>query len=412
MQKKNLLSAMECVISLLIAGGACAVAQTRPNSPVFKDYKPAGPTKIIEQSDATYQMWQGFMLTQKANAGDVLAQHELGIRYFVGRGFKADTLKAGYWIQKAAGRNLIPAQYNLAILQYNGWGVAWNPFDAFRNFLYCAEEKTVEADYVLGQFFSDNLVVPRNLDEAYRRVKIAADVGHETAKEVLKEFEKRGYVPKKDSVGNEARETASDTLVTPNVSVLGGMPIFLDFDDDTSHQVEDLTLLREAVRDGSPELRKALGVESPTGDLTLDSVSLRTIELSAEAGSPEALAVLGRLLEKGIQVGADKVAAGVYYIRAIRLGSPRASALLWRLIQEKEFFPLLKSRVGQGDPDAQVVWAGLLALGLDYQVTEAQAIQLLQAAAERNHVQAMIELGLCYYVGRWVPQDVERSLEW
>ena len=44
---------------------------------------------------------------EKANNGDASAQHELGIRYLLGRGFGVDTVKSAYWIQKAADRVLL-----------------------------------------------------------------------------------------------------------------------------------------------------------------------------------------------------------------------------------------------------------------------------------------------------------------
>jgi len=48
--------------------------------------------------------------------GDVLAQHELGIRYLIGRGAAPDTAKAAYWIKKAADQNYGPALFDMGII--------------------------------------------------------------------------------------------------------------------------------------------------------------------------------------------------------------------------------------------------------------------------------------------------------
>ncbi|MEK7250878.1 MAG: tetratricopeptide repeat protein, partial [Bacteroidota bacterium] len=185
--------------------------RSHPNSPVFKNYQPPTTAPLLEQSDATYQMWQGFRVLQQANAGDAVSQFELSIRYLTGRGFKADTGKAAYWTKKSAEQNHLLARYNLAIFQFNGWGTEWNPFEAYRNFRFAAERNIPEAQYVLAQFLTENLVVPKNWDEAYRWVKMAADSGYAPAKETLKEFEKRGYHLSGDSSSAQSSSTTGDS---------------------------------------------------------------------------------------------------------------------------------------------------------------------------------------------------------
>jgi TPR repeat protein len=88
------------------------------------------------------------------------------------------------------------------------------------------------------------------------------------------------------------------------------------------------------------------------------------------------------------------------------------------MIQHKDFFPLLKLRAGQEDSEAEYAWAGLLALGfggimLQGQafITEAQGLSMLKKASGRGHLPSMIELGLCYYAGRWVAQDQDAGVD-
>src|SRR5689334_15074054 len=122
----------------LVGSAVPAGAQQRPNSPVLKSYVPTDAHSLVLPGDASYELWQEFSLVRKANDGDPVAQHELGIRYISGKGFPADTAKAAYWIGKAAAQNLPSARYNLAILENNGWGCPWAPFQAYADVLFAA----------------------------------------------------------------------------------------------------------------------------------------------------------------------------------------------------------------------------------------------------------------------------------
>lgn len=402
-------------LGTLVLINSVLLGQSHPNSSVFKDYRSSPFTSFLEASDATYQLWQGFMLVRQANGGDVLAQHELGLRYLTGKGFTADTIKGAFWIQKAADRNLVTAQYNLGILQYNGWGMQWDPFTAYKNFRTCAEKDMPEGEYVLGQFFGDNLVVARNWDTAYAWVKKAADAGLEAAKEALPEFAKRASrrMPDASSTDTKKGSQRDSTVQRPPGSGQTLDLVFLDFDEDTTSHASDATLLRDALRNSSTAVRTALGLkDTAKSSIEMDSAGLQTIRNAAEAGSPEALTILGRCYEKGIAVEKNLVLAASTYVRAIRLDAPRASELLWNLIQQKEPVDQIAKGATSNDPEAQFAWAGMYALGFNpgmfhprVQLTDDQALHMLQAAAGRDHLQAIIELGLNYYSGRWVKQD-------
>ncbi len=381
---------------------------THPNSPVFKNYQPPTATPRLEQSDATYQMWEGFRVLQQANAGDAVSQFELSIRFLAGRGFKADTTKAVYWTKRAAEKNHLLARFNLGIFQFNGWGMEWNPFESYRSFRYAAVRNIPEAQYALAQFLTENLVVPTNWSEAYRWVKLAADSGYAPARDALKEFARRGYGSDSSASGrkNESAAPSSGAIQL----------LFINFSSDTIKATPDSLLVddlyKAATLTENVEVRNtAESLFVGNGRIEADSASFRRLLHFAEAGSPEALTLVGRCYEKGFRVDKNILAAATYYIRAIRLDSPRASRLLFSLIQESEFFPLLKTRVNGADADAEFVWSCLIALGLDRQLTDTQAFHLLGNASARNHAHAMVELGLCYYTGRWVKKDEGKALQ-
>ncbi len=382
--------------------------QHRPNSPVFKSYLPPLSIPLLEQSDATYQLWQGFRVMQEANAGKAVSQFELSVRYLTGRGFKPDTGRAAYWAARAAEQNHLLARFNLGIFQYNGWGTPWNPFEAYKNFLYVAERYVPEAQHVVAQLLTENLVVSRNWNEAYRYAKAAADSGYAPAAAFLKELERRGYLPLPEQ--SSTAEPGS-TVPPQRPQQSGGMQLLLlDFTPDTAKATPDSILIADALRAAELVRNDSMfvlfsGITLQSGRPLIDSVTAARIEEFADAGSPEAITLLARLYETNGGTSRDIIRAAALYHRAVRLDSRRASRLLFALMQEPGFFTILKSRVGSNDPVALYTWAGLIALGLDRQLTDGQALNMLERAHTAGYIPATIELALAYYAGRWVSAD-------
>jgi len=362
------------------------------------------------------------MVARRANAGDPLAQHELGIRYLTGKGFAADTVKAAYWIRKAAEQHVVAAQYNLGILLSNGWGVEWNPFEAYVQVRSAAEHQMPQAQYLLSQLLTDNLVVRRNLLEALRWVRVAADSGYAPAKDLLPRLERLAQEHRltSDSSTGKQRNTKHDHG-TPARNPLASQAyelVFLESDEDSVAQVDERVLLREALSSGNAEARNTLGLPPQFDDtLRVDSANVAAVRRSADAGSPEALTVLGRCYEKGIVVGQDIIKGAACYVRALRLDSPRAGALLWSMVGKKNFGEQLKRRAVIGDSDAQYAWVGLFELGWDPllsgepRLTEGAALRLLLESSAESYVPSLVELGVCYSSGRWTNQDWAKAEE-
>ncbi len=393
--------------SAALLSGNALLAQ-RKSSPVFKNSETAR-MPVVLPSTLDFQLLEAFVLLQKANAGEPLAQHELGLRYLFGKGFQPDTPKAARWIQKAANQHLPIANYNLGILYMQGCGVPWNPFEAFKHFQEAARDEMPEAQYVVGLTYSENLVVSRNWPEVYHYIKESADQGLDAAKVVLDELKRRGF----DTTAADRKVPADSDH--PNERKTSKKPdagfnfVYIDFHADTSTTVEDTTLIREAFRDvrGSNS-EESNNVPADKIDTTLKS----QLSAAAKAGSPEALCVIGRCYEKGIGVPRDLVLAAVYYLQALRLDSYRAPALLWKMMNTEEFSRLLGARSAIGDPAALYVWSGLTAVGFSKLLNEKQAFDLIQRAAGAGNPPALVELGSCYFTGRWVQQDMAKAVEW
>jgi uncharacterized protein len=384
-------------------------AQEKKKPQVFRSAD-AVSVPFVLPSTLDLQLLEVFVLMQKANAGESPAQHELGLRYLLGRGFPADTMKATFWIKKAADQHLPLAEFNLGILLINGKGLEWNPFKAFNHFRAAAEQELPEALYVIGSMYTENIILPRSWPKAYRYFRRAAELGSEAAKISKKEMKRRGMdtteiadiaEPEKPQTKNNAgRTTPSDT---------GFSLLFIDFRTDTVSTFEDTTLIREAYQG----ITTSSGVVSTDTILTskLDSSARSMFFLSATAGNPEALCLLGRCYERGLNVQKDIILAGVYYLRALHLDSYRAPTLLWKLMVTDEFSRKLELRSSKNDPDALYVWSGLTSVGFNKLLNEKQAFNLLQRAVSAGHVPAMVALGLCYFNGRWAQKDHDKAIE-
>lgn len=363
------------------------------------------PFTLFYQSEVSYQLYENFMLIRKANDGDPQAAHEIGVRYLVGHGFDADTVQSYYWIEKAAGKRLPIALYNLGIFQNNGWGTEWNPYKAFDNFYAAAEEGFPLGNYVVGLFFTENLVVPRDLSVASYFIKKAADQNVEQAKELLKELKKRNAVEVDSSYVSEifANRDKSNSSNKKNSSALS----YLDFTADSTAAVDDSTLLFDAVHEKEKFDNEKTLSPSIKNDSTLTNKMLK----EANWGSPEALALLGRYYEKGIFFKKNILTAASYYCRAVRVESFKAARLLFDLLKSPNFFAHLKKEVDKENAEAQFVWSSLIAQQFDNQITGNDALKFLQEAAKKDHLPSLIELGNWNVGGIIANKNIETGRE-
>jgi TPR repeat protein len=278
-----------------------------------------------------------------------------------------------------------------------------------------------EAEFVYGIFLTDNLVVNRNYTEAYYWIKKAADQNFKPAKETVKEFQKMGIeLPKKSHKDDETINSSSPALVSAPVSK-PQMAVwekdweldFINLEEDTVSKADTKKYLEMILEKNNTELKNMLGVQKFADSLSSDDTTgLGLIKYAVDKGSPEALLISGRAYQEGIIVDHDIIKAAVNYIHAFRLGSRKAAEYLMKVVQSATFFDLLKKEVDNENPDAMYVWAGLTALGLDYQLTDEQALDLLKKGVEQKHIYSIIETGLCYYSGTLVKQDKEKALQY
>jgi len=112
-----------------------------------------------------------------ARAGHLEAANMVGRCHDLGWGVPVDKAKAAAWFRQAAGRGLTWAKYNYATLLALGQGVAEDRPAALALFEEAAAEGNAKAHNFVGSFHEDGWVVERDLDEAARRYRLAAEGG-------------------------------------------------------------------------------------------------------------------------------------------------------------------------------------------------------------------------------------------
>jgi TPR repeat protein len=400
---------------LLIFTFTFLVAQETSTSEAFKKKGFSNNTPLIKPKYPSYSLAVTYVLTEKAKTGDPFAQHELGIRNILGIGVPVDTVEAAYWIGKAASKNLPAANFNYGIMLNSGIGVEWNPFLAFKNFKVAAESGMEQGQYVFGLMHTDNLIVNKNLKTAQEWLEKSAERGFEEAKKVLEEFVKQGLIFSQDSslLNNIKTENNNSNSIYSSFISSDYELDFYNFSDDSLSDTEEKELLNNLLSSKSGELKDALKINDTQEFSQLkDTTALNIVDFAVSKGSPEALLIKARLYEHGIGVKQNYTLASSNYLKAFRLGSYKAAESLLKISQKQMFFDELEKQVKANNPNAMYVWAGLIALGLDYSLSEQQAFELLKKAEKQKDINSIIELGLAYYSGSLVKKDSLKAIEY
>jgi TPR repeat protein len=381
-----------------------------PDSPVFRAYQQK-KEKNADRTDGLRQQINFFLLERDAANGDPLAQHELGVRYLIGRGVEADTLKSAEWLRPAAAQGLLPAMYNLALLLNNGWGLEWNPFEAYRLFFHAAKAGMSEAQYVVGIFHTDDLVLKQDWDEAYRWIAKADAAGYAPATRAKEEIIRRGHVKvSEDSVHIPETTTSiaalddEDDFPAPDWA-----PVLLDFSaTSTETSIATSRLVAEFLASAVFSPEDSLAIQSIVQG-EVDSQAVMRLQRMAGYGNPEAVALLGRMHETGIAFPANPLSAAALYATGVYLESARAPQLLIELLKSGNLRDVLPKLAYDGNAEAQYVWAVLRALEFDRRLSGEQALDMLKRPAIQEHTKALVQLGVCASSGRWMEREMNRA---
>ncbi len=130
-------------------------------------------------------------LTAKADAGDPIAQVELGNVYAKGEGAAKNLKDAAKWYAKAAEQGNLEAQLGLGAIYIKGQGVPKDSREAAKWYLKAAEQGNADAQCQVARMHMAGAGVPKDDVEAYKWSSVAAAQGNPAAKTVLMVLEKR-----------------------------------------------------------------------------------------------------------------------------------------------------------------------------------------------------------------------------
>jgi TPR repeat protein len=115
--------------------------------------------------------------------GNVLAQYNVGVFQYLGKGFaQPNYTEAAKWFTMAANQGYAKAQYNLGTLYENGEGVGKSLSQALKWYRLAAEQQDAPAQYALGTLYRDGQGVKKNAKLAREWLQRAAEQGHAPAK--------------------------------------------------------------------------------------------------------------------------------------------------------------------------------------------------------------------------------------
>lgn len=123
-----------------------------------------------------------------AQAGNALAQYELGNLYFYAKDSEKDVEKAFELYYKAAMQGLEEAFFNVAYMYGQGEGTSKNQNEAFKWYQKSAEYGNMVGQYNLGLYYQYGYGPIKDIDKALYWYRKSAEQGYEHAKERLSEL--------------------------------------------------------------------------------------------------------------------------------------------------------------------------------------------------------------------------------
>ena len=127
----------------------------------------------------------------RAEAGNAIAQSNLGVMYDSGEGVEQDFKEAAKWYRKAADQGEAMAQSNLGLMYHQGQGVEQDFKEALKWYQKAADQGNAMAQNNLGFMYANGQGVEQNYVTAYAWWNIAATNGNQNAKKGLPQVAKK-----------------------------------------------------------------------------------------------------------------------------------------------------------------------------------------------------------------------------
>ncbi|MCF6231511.1 MAG: hypothetical protein L3J36_00180 [Rhodobacteraceae bacterium] len=123
-----------------------------------------------------------------AQAGDIVAMHNLGVMYQIGQGVPENQMVAASWYQKSADLGYSYSQFNLGLLFAHGNGVSKDPRRAAQWYLHAARQGHADAQVWVGHSYQYGQGAAVDPLEAARWYAQAQANGSDTGKARLRQL--------------------------------------------------------------------------------------------------------------------------------------------------------------------------------------------------------------------------------
>jgi TPR repeat protein len=350
---------------------------------------------------------------QFASPQQVRQWNELGVKYNFGRGVPQNFGEAARLYKLAADAGLKEAQYNLGVLYHRGDGVELDYADAGLK----------EAQGELGSLYYNGQGVAKNIYEAFRLRKRAADQGYIPAAVALGgQYLEGGLygVAQSTEKALELFQLGANEGNAIGQLALGGM--YHHGRGVTQNFTEAARLYKLAADAGLKEAQGELGLLYYHGQGVAKNINeaARLFRLAADQGEAKAQINLGAMYYSGEGVEQNHAEAARLFRLASEQGEAKAHNYLAILYQnglgvvknEEEAARLFKLAADAGRADAQLELAKIYEAGAGIEKDHDQAIYWYMRAAEKGEAEAQYNLALKYEYGEGVPENVSEAIYW
>ncbi len=323
---------------------------------------------------------------KSAEQGFAVGQSSLGTMYLEGRGTVRSYSSAARWFQKAADQGNTIAQLNLGKLYRDGRGVTKNLSLAARNFRKAANGGNAEAQYAVGQAYANGEGFTKSPSLAAQSYRKAADQGHMDAQYALGRAYAYGTgVGQSWTSARRYYEMAADQGHGYANYYLGN--IYYYGDGVTKNNSRALGYYRKAADEkiGDAYVMVGLSYSKGYGVAQDEKAAVTWYRKAAAADNTQGQFNLGVMYSNGRGVTQSKTTAKTWYLKAANKGHSAAQTNLGVLYY-----------MGEGG------------IAKDYN----EAVKWYRKAAAKDHATALTNMGMVYAKGQGVTKDPKLAADY
>jgi TPR repeat protein len=356
-------------------------------------------------------------LRARAEAGNPVAQFELGQSYLVDNGTGTDPKIGALWIEKAAINEHRDAQYLLGYLYAEGIGVARDQVTSASWLEAAALKQHSVAQNSLGEAYRDGRGVAKNDSTAILWIRRAAAQNLPEANLNLARMYEQGRGVSRDET--RAAELYRGAASQGNAEAGFRLGVLFEQGRGVVEDVDEaLRWYGIAASEGNAEAELRMNKILAENDETSNRPSPFEAAVSAaERGSPRAQLALGFKYEQGLGVSKDVAEALRWYREAASQGNAEAEVRISRLegrsgqvVSRPSPFDEMKRAAEQGDSEAQRALGFKYERGLGVESDLSLALEWYEKAASQGNPTAKLRMNMLLAENR-EPVEQLTSLE-